>query len=549
VSATTPAVAHPTPAGERTLTGTGTLVRFAMRRDRLRLPVWVLAVAATLIGLAASFPGLYPDADAHAARATIVQSPAGVAFSGPRIGVSDYTFGAMLTNEMLGLAAVVVALMSIFTVVRHTRANEEAGHTELVRAGVVGRHAPLGAALAVTVAADLAVGAVTALGLDALGLESIDWRGSLLYGAALAGVGVVFAGVAALTAQVADHARSASGLAGLVLGVSYGLRAAGDVTGRQFAWLSPIAWAQRTYAFVENRWWPLALMVVVGVGLCAVAAALSTRRDFGAGLGHARPGRATASTALASPLGLPLRLHRTALIAWALSFLGFGLVYGSLMGDVSDFADRMGAIDPVFAGLGGEDLMVNFVSLLSMMLAMTAAIFAVVTASRPRSEEAAGHAETLLALPLGRTRWVGGHAAVAAAGSVVILFAGAAGMGISGAATAGDTRVLTWVLEGSAVQVAPLLLVVGITVALYGVAPRAMPLVWVVVGYALFAGTFGGLLRLPQWTMDVSPFAVVPRLPAQAFDAVPVLAVVAVATAALAAGLWGLCRRDMRTGG
>lgn len=86
MSATTPAVAHPTPAGERTLTGTGTLVRFAMRRDRLRLPVWVLAVAATLIGLAASFPGLYPGADAHAARATIVQSPQASPSAGPASG-------------------------------------------------------------------------------------------------------------------------------------------------------------------------------------------------------------------------------------------------------------------------------------------------------------------------------------------------------------------------------------------------------------------------------------------------------------------------------
>ena len=37
--------------------------------------------------------------------------------------------------------------MAILLVVRHTRAEEETGRAELVGAGVVGRHAPLAAAL------------------------------------------------------------------------------------------------------------------------------------------------------------------------------------------------------------------------------------------------------------------------------------------------------------------------------------------------------------------------------------------------------------------
>ena len=44
--------------------------------------------------------------------------------------------------------------MSILLVVRHTRADEETGRAELVGAGVVGRHAPLAAALVVAAIAD-----------------------------------------------------------------------------------------------------------------------------------------------------------------------------------------------------------------------------------------------------------------------------------------------------------------------------------------------------------------------------------------------------------
>lgn len=45
--------------------------------------------------------------------------------------------------------AIVAGLMSMFLVGRHTRVEEEVGRDELVRAGVVGRYAPMTAALIV----------------------------------------------------------------------------------------------------------------------------------------------------------------------------------------------------------------------------------------------------------------------------------------------------------------------------------------------------------------------------------------------------------------
>ena len=83
--------------------------------------------------------------------------------------------------------------------------------------------------LAMAVIANVALWIVTAVTLAGQGIESIDWPGSILYGAALAGVGLVFAGVAAVTAQVTEHARTASSMAGLVLGLVYTMRAVGDV--------------------------------------------------------------------------------------------------------------------------------------------------------------------------------------------------------------------------------------------------------------------------------------------------------------------------------
>jgi ABC-2 type transport system permease protein len=531
------------------LAGTGALVRFALLRDRVRLSIWVGGLTLYTVLVAASFPGIYPEEADRQARAMLIDSPGAVAMSGPGIGLDDYTFGAMMTNEMLGLTVVAVALMSIFTVVRHTRADEESGRTELVLGSPVGRQAPLAAALAVAALANVVLAALTAAGLASLGIESIDWPGSWIYGAAYAAVGLVFAGLAAVTVHLTEHARAASSLAGLGIGVAYALRALGDISAEPLSWLSPIGWAQRTYAYVDNRWWPLLLALVVAGLLAALAFRLGARRDLGAGLRPPRPGPSDASDALASLHGLALRLQRAALIGWVVAMVGFGLLYGSIFGEVEDFAEEMEAVSDIFASFGTDDIFSAYLSLIVMLVAMTASVYAVIATLRAQSEERAGRAEELLATPVSRARWLLSQAGVAAAGGVAVLFAGAIGIGISGSAALGDAGVMGDVLAGSLVQIAPVLLVVALAVALYGLLPAATGAVWAVVGYAVVVGMLGGLLGLPQWTMDISPFALVPMVPAEAFTPWPVLAMLAVAAALMAAGVWGLGRRDLHYGG
>jgi ABC-2 type transport system permease protein len=53
------------------------------------------------------------------------------------------------------------------------------------------------------------------------------------------------------------------------------------------------------------------------------------------------------------------------------------------------------------------------------------------------------------------------------------------------------------------------------------------------------------LLGLPGWVSDLSPFAHVPRVPAEPMAWGPVLALVAVAAVAVAVGLVGYRRRDL----
>ena len=256
------------------LTGTVRLIRFILRRDRIRLSVWVLAIALSVMGSVASFAETYPTRADRQTRAEVLDSPAAQLFIGPGYGMDNYSFGAMTANEMLPMTAVAVALMSVFLVIRHTRAEEERGTAELVRAAPVGRLAPMAATLAVVVGAQLVLAALLTVGLPA-SLEGLSAGGSFAFSAATAGIGVVFAGLAAVAAQLTVGARSAVGLSSVALAGAYLLRSVGDTTDTPLTWFLPFGWATEMRAYVDERWWPLLLSAGLATGAVAVAVTIA----------------------------------------------------------------------------------------------------------------------------------------------------------------------------------------------------------------------------------------------------------------------------------
>jgi ABC-2 type transport system permease protein len=526
-------------------TGTGTLLRFNLRRDRVRLPAWLAGIALVQVGGAATYPDLYPTvADRQLQAAVVGDNPAMRAMTGPGYGLADYTFGAMISNEFFSLLAVVVALMSVLLLVRHTRAEEEAGRAELVRASVVGRYAHLTAALAAVAVANLAVGLLVALGLGSLGIETVDWAGSLMFGGALAAVGLVFAAAAALAAQVTAYGRAAAGLAGTLIALAYLLRAVGDVADNGLSWLSPIGWAQATGPYVLDRGWPLGLALAATAVLVAVAFRLSARRDVGAGLGQQRPGAARAAVWLTSPLGFAWRLQRAGLLWWSVAILLVGLSYGSSVSILEEYADNE-VVQELVAGMGGATLTESWLSMIIGLVAMVCTVFAVIAVLRPRREEVSGRAEAVLATGLSRARWTATHIVVGMAGGVVLLLVTGLSLGGAGALATGDPD-LVWQVLGAAVAYAPALwLTSGLAVAAYGWAPRAVGVAWALLAYAILVIYLGGLLQLPQWLLNLSPYTHVPRMPAADFSPWPLAALTVIAAGLVAAGLAGFRRRDL----
>jgi len=534
-------------AGGDAFAGIGTLVRFNLRRDRIRIPVWILALVGITASTASSFPQLYPTLQERQARASLMESPAATAMSGPSFGVADYQYGAMLANEMLGFLAIFVALMSVLMVVRHTRAEEESGRAELVRAGIVGRHAHLTAALVVAAITNLMLAAVMTLALGGQGVESITWTGSLAFSLALAAVGLVFAGFAAVTAQVFEHGRAASGLAGALIGVAFLLRAAGDIGDGTLSWISPIGWAQQVRAYVDERWWPLLLALAVAAVAVGTAYWLSTKRDVGLALRNVRLGADAASPALWRPLGFALRLHRASLIAWSTGMFLFGAMYGSIAPQVEEFVRDNPAMQDFIVRQGGGSIMETWLGMIISILAMVASIYAILAVLRARSEETTGRAEPVLATGLTRTPWLTSHLVVAVVGGSVVLLLSGLGLGISAAGSTGDWSLVFELLGASAAYLPALWLAAGLTAALFGWLPRAIQLAWVVLVYGLLVGMLGGLLQLPEWLLELSPYSQVPQLPGAEFELLPLVVLTAIAAGLIALGYAGFRQRDLES--
>src|SRR5690606_36111444 len=135
------------PATGSTLTGLGRLIALALRRDRIRLPVWVVVLTVSIGYMPAALEMAYPDEVDRLARVNLMKNPAGIMFAGPMFGKNVTALGAMVANEAMLTFIVAASILAILTVVRHTRAEVESGTAELVLAAPVGRHARTVAAI------------------------------------------------------------------------------------------------------------------------------------------------------------------------------------------------------------------------------------------------------------------------------------------------------------------------------------------------------------------------------------------------------------------
>ena len=523
--------------------GLGQLVRFVLRRDRIRIGLWALGIVGLVIATLASITGLYnTPADLERYARTVQGSTALIIQAGPGYGLDDPTTGAVVMNEVGIWTLVAVGLMSVFMMVRHTRTEEETERAEMIRALPVGRHAQLAAALIGTAIANVIVAAGVLASLVAYDLGLV---GSFAFAASMVGVGLVFAGVAAVSAQLAGGSRAALAIGGAAIAVSFVVRAIGDVNGGTLSWLSPLGWGQAIRAYADERWWVLALPIAGTAVLVAVAVELQSRRDLGAGMLPQRAGPAVGGPRLATPLALAIRLQRGSVIGWTVGVGLLAFFYGIVANQAESIIEDNPEMEDFIAQLGEGSITDAFLSTSVLILALMATGFTVASVLRLRSEELADRADPVLATHTPRYRWAISHVTVAVVGTVLVMLTTGLLIGIGLAAASGDASKIGPVVGASMAMVPAMLVFAGVALALFGLSPRWSILTWGFFAFALVVGLLGAVLDLPQWVMNLSPFEHVPAMPSAAFDWVPVVGLSVVAVLVASAGLWSLDRRDI----
>ena len=523
------------------LTGTAGLIRLILRRDRIRISIWIVSIALLVLFSAVGTKDLFPTQAAIDQAAAATEHNAGaIAFNGPAQGLD--TLGGQIAFQLGAFGMVVTALMSIFMIGRLTRGDEEAGRLEVVRSLPVGIHAPAFAALVVVMAMNAAVGALASASLLAQGLPT---AGSLVLGTSFASVGLFFTGVALIAAQTTQNTRVVYGSSGALLGLAYLLRIVGDVGDGNASWFSPIGLAQKTRPFAGERWWPLMPLLAVAVALIAVAFGLAVRRDYGAGLLAPRPGRMAAAPSLGHPLGLAMRLQRGALMGWGAGVVVTGIAYGWIAPTIDSFVANNKTMAEMMASAGIGNLTDTYFATSFRVMALIASGFAIQSVLRLRSEESALRAEAVLATPISRPRWATSHLTIALGGSVALLALAGLATGVSYALAGGPWSSVAR-LAGAAVVYAPAMwLMIGLAFIVFGLAPRWVDVAWGILAACFVIGLLGEVLRLPDWILKLSPFERTPALPAADMAFTPLAAVTLLAAALILCGLGGLRRRDI----
>ncbi|MFL2029485.1 ABC transporter permease [Loigolactobacillus zhaoyuanensis] len=527
----------------------GYLTRFYLRRDWLKILIWLIGLVG-LMGIGGGkFDGLYGTKAAMNSIVATLKTPAMISMFGPFTAQQPYNVALIFAMEMMVFMGLFMAIMNIYFAVKATRAEEDNGILELVRAHAVGKYAPLLAATLELLIINLVIGILESLSLIAANMTGANVAGSWLFGLGLAAVGFMFGVFSLLMAQLSDNARGATILSYLVLAILFLVRMLTDVTNPDYTWWSPFGWIEKLSVYDQNIWWPV--LAMLGVALLVIGATFYAyaHRDVTAGLIATRPGRKQASALLAGPLTLIFRLERTSFIVWLIGLFVLGASYGSIFGTVGDIMKT----NPMVAQLMGskavnaatQTVILNFAALLAIVFVVLSTIPAMQIILKLNGDERKGWLEQIHAKSISRLHLYCSYVVLALITGSLSLLLGVIGMYAAGQSVMDTPIPLSRFLRAFYGYLPALLVTVGISAVFAGLLPRLQAISWLVPIYGFISLYLGNLLDLPKWAVNLTPYGWINNVPLRQVQWPLTGALVALAFALFVIGFMLYRRRDM----
>ena len=520
------------------------VARRTLRDSRVRTVAFVYLFAAVAFIQPISYRHTYPTiADRIAFAHAFAHNKAVVLFYGKAYDL--LTVGGYSAWRVGGILSLFAAVFGLLAAVRATRTEEDTGRAELVIAGIVGRRPAFWAAMAAIALETALLWIAVLVGSVAGGLAL---RGSAYLALGVASIVPVFVGVGALTSQLAPTRRMAIELGGAVLAIAFLLRVIADTASGAgwLRWATPLGWAEELRPFTGAHPAVLVLSFAASVVLVVVAARISLERDIGSGVLAPRDTAAPRLRLLTTPTRQALREERTSLLSWLAGIGLFAVVVGVISNSISS-AGISKQLDQTLAKLGSGSVLTpkGYLGFSFIFFVLALSLFACSQIAAARHEEADERLETLLALPVGRRRWLGGRLALAVAGATLISLSAGALAWVGARSQGVDISLATMV--GAGANCLPVsLLFLGVAALAYAAVPRAAAgIAYGLVTVAFLWQLFGALLGAPRWLVDLTPFAHVGLIPAQPFDGSAAAVMIGIGLLCAAAALRLFQRRDL----
>ncbi|MDR1778766.1 MAG: hypothetical protein LBR14_03295 [Clostridiales Family XIII bacterium] len=514
---------------------------FLCRRERIASPVWIIALTAATVIFGSVYPGMLPDEAAMQQMAATMNNPAMIAMMGPVYGMEDLSPSSLMSQQCLVWVLVAAAIMNVFLVNRHSRVDEELGRLEMFRAMPVGRMTGAVATALFAFCVNLLISVLTAVSLLIMNMDGTTAAGAFAYGLAIGAVGMVFAALTLLAAQLFSTARGVTGFGMVALGILYVLRAMGDVRENALSIVSPLGLALRPEAFYENNYWPLFLLALEFANIILLALGICAYRDHGMGLLPAGKGRAYASQALRSPMGLAWRLSIKSTLAWGAGMLLLGIAYGSVCTQIESFLENNPTMKEMVFQNDQSSILDNYVAVIYSLMAMLASVPVMLSAMRIHGEEKHGRLEQIFAKRVWRIDFFIAFLFIGLMESFLMLLLLSTGLEVSsGGALDSATQ-----LAAGLVYLPAVWCMTGIAVFFVGVLPKLTPAVWAIFAYSFFMSYFGRMLDFPEWVIKATPFGSTPRLPIEDFAAQPLAVYITLTVVLLTCGIARFRVRDI----
>lgn len=489
---------------EQPLSGLGRATGLMVRRLRVQACAWVLPLWA-LAAATPSYESVYPSLQSRTMLIEAMRASAGTRLLYGILPLPG-TIGQLAQWEIGSYLVVCTGLMAVLLTCRTLRADEDEGLVELLRSAGAGRRVPFLAPVGV-------VTGIVALHATGIGLlmtiltgrvEELTVSGAWALAGTVAVVGWAFTGVSAMASQLAHDAASARGLSLSALGAALALRVVADETDASWLrWLSPVAWRDLIEPYTRDRWAVLAVCAVASLALVAAAGAIHARREY---LDGYLPDRSASRRRwrVRGHADLLAHLDRRPLAAWAVAATCVSALFGAMSGSITDLLRPGSPTAQMVDRMAGGSPVVQFMGRLTVFTVLLVVVAAVGRAGSPAGDERHGLVEAEVAAGVSRTRLFVVRACATLIEAVALLLVSG---GVLAATTAGqitEDHAVARAFVYTVSQLPGVFAAIGLALALVGLAPRRVALVWAVVAWSVFTQFFGGLVELPDRAQDLS---------------------------------------------